>query len=165
MARNAFYSFHFQPDNWRAAQVRGMGVLEGNEPASDNDWEAVKKGGDSAIQKWIDGQLSGRSVAIVLVGNATAGRKWIKYEIEKAWNDGKGVLGIYCHNLKDVQGNQTSKGTNPFDDFTMRKDQSKLSSLVRCYDPPYADSKQVYAYIKQNLESWIEAAISTRKNY
>ena len=98
MARKAFYSFHYIPDNWRAGQVRKMGVLEGNSPASDNDWEEVKKA-DSTIQKWIDGQLNGKSVAIILIGSKTAGRKWIKYEIKKAWKDKKGVLGIYIHNL------------------------------------------------------------------
>lgn len=44
MARNVFYSFHYVPDGWRVAQVRNMGVLEGNRPASDNDWERVKRG-------------------------------------------------------------------------------------------------------------------------
>ena len=32
MARRTFYSFHYKPDNWRAAQVRNMGVIEGNRP-------------------------------------------------------------------------------------------------------------------------------------
>jgi len=77
MARKVFYSFHFQPDHSRAALVRNMGVLEGNPAASDNDWEAVKKGGDAAIQRWIDGQLFGKSCAVVLIGAQTAGRKWI----------------------------------------------------------------------------------------
>ena len=63
MARRVFYSFHYIPDCSRAAQVRNMGVLDGNQPASDNDWEAVKKGGDAAIKKWIDGQLDGKSSA------------------------------------------------------------------------------------------------------
>ena len=67
MARKAFYSFHYVPDNSRAAQVRNMGVIEGNSPASDNDWESVKRGGDTAIQNWINSQLSGKSVAIVLI--------------------------------------------------------------------------------------------------
>ena len=84
MARGAFYSFHYVPDNWRVSQVRNMGVIDGNKPASDNDWETIKKGGDATMQKWIDGQLSGKSAAIVLIGSKTAGRKWIKYEIKKA---------------------------------------------------------------------------------
>ena len=92
MSRKAFYSFHFKPDSWRASQVRNIGVVDGNQPVSDNDWEDVKKGGDSAIQEWIDNQLAGRSCTIVLIGENTAGRKWIEYEIEKSWNDGKGSL-------------------------------------------------------------------------
>ena len=53
--RKVFYSFHYVPDAWRASQVRNMGVMEGNQPASDNDWESIKKKGDAAIKSWIDG--------------------------------------------------------------------------------------------------------------
>ena len=109
MARKAFYSFHYKPDNWRASQIRNMGVIEGNSPVSDNDWESITAGGDEKIKQWIDGQLSGKSVAIVLIGSGTAGRKWIKYEIEKAWSNGKGLLGIYIHNLKNQDGKQRRK--------------------------------------------------------
>jgi hypothetical protein len=159
MARKAFYSFHFIPDNWRASQVRQMGVIEGNAPVSDNDWEAVKKGGDDAIKKWIDGQMAGKGCAIVLIGSNTAGRKWINYEIVKAWDDNKGVLGVYIHNLKGSDKTQSTKGANPFDHVTLGTTGSKLSTVVRSYDAPYADSTDVYAYIKNNLSDWIETAI------
>jgi hypothetical protein len=166
MGRRVFYSFHYKPDNWRASQVRNIGVIEGNKPVSDNDWEKVKKGGDKAIQNWIDDQLKGRSCTIVLIGEKTAGRKWIKYEIEKSWNSGKGVLGIYIHNLKDSDGNQANKGRNPFDDFTMKdNDKKKLSSIVKAYDPPYKTSTNVYDYISENIEEWVEEAIEIRDNY
>lgn len=165
MARRAFYSFHYKPDNWRASQIRNIGAVEGNTPVSDNDWETITKGGEKAIKKWIDGQLEGRSCTIVLIGEKTAGRKYIKYEIEESWNSGKGVLGIYIHNLKDSDGNQASKGKNPFDDFTMDKDKKKLSSIVKAYDPPYLTSPYVYAYIKKSLSDWVEEAITIRNNY
>ena len=165
MARKTFFSFHYVPDCWRASQVRNIGVVEGNQPCSDNDWEEVKKGGDSAIQAWIDGQMSGRSCELVLIGANTAGRKWIKYEIEKAWNDGKGVVGIYIHNLLDANGDQAAKGRNPFDDFTMKRDEAKLSSIVKAYDPPYSTSTNVYAHIKDNLAEWIEEAVTIRNDY
>jgi hypothetical protein len=139
-----------------------MGVIEGDAPVSDNDWETVTKGGDPAIEKWIAGQMSGKSCAVVLIGAATAGRKWINYEIAKAWNDEKGVLGIYIHKLKDSDSNQSSKGANPFDSVTFRKTGAKLSSVVKAYDPPYSDSTEVYAYIKKNLSDWVDAAISIR---
>lgn len=160
MARRVFFSFHYEPDNWRAAQVRNMGVIEGNSPVSDNDWEEIKSGGDKAIQGWIDGQIKGKSCTIVLIGSNTAGRKWIKYEIRKSWNDGKGLLGIFIHNLKDSSGNQSTKGRNPFDDFNV--DGKLLSSIVGAYNPPYTSSTKVYDYIKTNLADWVEEAISMR---
>ena len=110
MARRVFYSFHYEADSWRASQVRNIGTIEGNRPVSDNAWEQVKRGGDKAIQNWIDGQLKGRSCTIVLIGANTAGRKWINYEIKKSWNEGKGLLGIHIHNLRDRDGFQSAKG-------------------------------------------------------
>lgn len=165
MARRAFYSFHFQPDNWRASQVRNMGKVEGDSPVSDNDWEAVKKGGDAAIQRWIDNQLDGKSVSIVLVGTHTAGRKWIDYEIQQSWKLRKGILGIHIHNLKDSSGNTTTKGNNPFSNVFIQNNQKNLGGIIKCYDPPYFDSSQVYTHIKDNLESWVEEAIRIRDSY
>jgi hypothetical protein len=57
MARNCFYCFHYKPDNARASQVRNIGVIEGNKPVSDNDWESITKGGDDAIKRWIASQM------------------------------------------------------------------------------------------------------------
>jgi len=165
MARRAFYSFHYKPDNARAAQIRNMGVVDGNAPASDNDWETITKKGDTAIENWIDGQLDGKSCAVVLIGAKTAGRKWINYEIKRAWNNKKGLLGIYIHRLKNFDGEQSSKGDNPFAEFKVGEPKKELSSVVKVYDPPYTDSKEVYAYIKKNLASWIEDAISIRDNF
>jgi len=165
MARSAFYSFHYKPDNWRAAQVRNMGVVEGNTPATDNDWESITKKGDAAIQSWIDGQLKGRSCSVVLIGANTAGRKWINYEIKASWDANKGLLGVYIHNLQDVLEQQASKGANPFSGFTLKNGTVSLSSVVKAYDPPYTDSKKVYAHIRANLATWIEEAIKIREGY
>jgi MTH538 TIR-like domain (DUF1863) len=99
-----------------------------------------------------------------LIGANTGGRKWITYEIEKAWNDNKGVVGVYIYN-QDKDGNQTTKGSNPFDHLTMKRDNAKLSSIVKAYDPPYSTSTYVYDHIKDNLEDWVEEAIKIRANY
>lgn len=161
--RKVFYSFHYKPDNWRASQVRNIGAIEGNKPASDNDWEEVTKGGDAAIKKWIDTQMSGRSCAVVLIGNATKDRKWIDYEIEKAWNDGKGLVGVFVHGLKDSDGSQATKGGNPFDGFVVGKDKTKLNAIVKAYDTPYTTSSNVYKHISENIADWIEEAVANRK--
>ncbi len=160
MARKVFFSFHYKADNWRASQIRNIGIIEGNQPVSDNDWEQIIRGGDRAIENWIDEQLKDKSCTVVLIGTNTAGRKWINYEIEKSWNNGKGLFGIYIHNLKDKDGNQGLKGKNPFDNFELNG--KLLSYIVKTYDPPYYDSKDVYNYIRNNIESWVEEAIEIR---
>ena len=161
--RRTFFSFHYSLDNWRVGQVRNMGMVEGNAAVSDNDWETVTKGGAAAIQKWIDDQMYGKSCAIALIGSKTAGRKWIEYEITKAWNDRKGVLGIYIHNLKDQHGNQSFQGGNPFERLTI--DGTSAARIVRAYNPPYESSTYVYSYIADNIADWVEYAISIRSRY
>ena len=161
--RRTFFSFHYEADNWRAGQVRNMGVVEGNEPVSDNDWEQVTKGGNTAIQEWIDDQMKGRSCVIVLIGAKTAGRKWINYEIKKAWNDGKGLVGIHIHGLKNQEGEQSTKGNNPFGAFTVGKE--NLSDIVKAHDTRYTTSKYVYDHIADNIAGWVEEAITIRGGY
>jgi hypothetical protein len=164
VARRCFYSFHYAPDNWRASQVRQIGAIEGNQPASDNDWEAIASGPnhEERIKRWIAEQMKGRSCAIVLVGAATARRKWINYEIIKAWQDGIGVVGIRIHGLKNRLGETASFGENPFDHITHGPTQKPLSSIVKCYNPGGNTSQEKYAWISQHLSNAVEEAIKIR---
>ena len=164
MKRRVFYSFHYDRDNWRAGQVRNIGVIEGNRPATPNDWETVKKGGDSAIAKWIANQMHGRSCTVVLIGTNTAGRKWINHEIVKSWDDGMGVVGIHIHGLENKDQKVSAKGSNPFEVIDYGNTGKKLSSIVRCYNPEGHNSKERYAWISKHLSNAVEEAISIRKN-
>jgi hypothetical protein len=163
MARRCFYSFHYIPDNWRASQVRNIGSIEGNKPATDNDWESVKRGGDAAIKKWIAEQMSGRTCTVVLVGSNTANRKWINHEIIKSWDDGLGLVGIYIHGLRDVNGNISDKGSNPFSFIKHGNSGKQLSEIVKCYNPAGTNSKERYDWISQHLSNAVEEAIKIRK--
>jgi hypothetical protein len=164
MARKCFYSFHFVPDNARAAQVRNIGVIEGNAPVSDNDWETVTKGGDEAIKKWIAAQLVGKTCSVILVGSGTANRKWINHEIVKSWDNGLGVVGICIHGLKNLAGEISAKGNNPFDYVGYGDTGKKLSSIVKCYDPGGNDSKERYEWISKHLSNAVEEAVKIRAN-
>ena len=157
--RQVFYSFHFNYDVMRVQQIRNIGAIEDNQPVAANDWEKIKKSGDEAIKNWIADNMDYRSCVVVLVGEDTANRPWVKYEIKKAWKDEKGLVGIYIHNLKDPNTGKSSKGTNPFEQFTVGE--KKLSNIVKCYNP---DSSDAYNDIKNNLEDWIEEAIKIRHN-
>ena len=163
--RRIFYSFHYQPDNWRASQVRNIGVVEGNEPTSDNDWEQITRAGDSAIRKWIHDQMKYRSCTIVLVGSGTADRKWINYEIEKSWDERMGVVGIYIHGLKNSGGYVSKKGNNPFNCVNHRDSGKAFSSIVKCYNPQGRDSKEKYDWIKRYIAAAAAEAVEIRANY
>lgn len=111
MARRVFFSFKYKEDVSRAMVVRNSWVAQGKEAAGfidAADFEKLEKQGDDAIRKWIDKQLEGTSVTVVLVGEKTCGSRWIKYEIEKSIKEGKGLLGIDISKIEDLQGN-TSK--------------------------------------------------------
>ena len=161
MARQVFFSFYYDRDNWRTQQVRNSNFIGDDATLLPNDWETVEKGGDPAIQKWIDEQLNMRSCTIVLIGQETAGRKWINYEIKKSWELGKGVLGIYVHNLKDSDGEQAPKGQNPFSAFKLGS--LNADSIIKTYcGINWQDSKEAYNTIKENIADWVEQAIKLR---
>ena len=164
MARKCFYSFHYKPDNWRVSKIRNIGVVEGNKPASDNDWETITGGGDKKIKEWIAAQMKGRTCTVILAGSNTADRKWINHEIIKSWDNGMGVLVIYIHNITDRSGKQCSKGSNPLYYVTHGPTKKRLSTIAKAYDPPRTTSKGVYSYIEDNIEDWIEEAIQIRKD-
>lgn len=153
--RQIFYSFHYDNDVFRVQQIRSMGSLEENKPVSHNDWETVQKGGDKAIEKWINDNMNYRSCVVVLIGENTHKRPWVKYEIKKAWEDGKGLLGIHINNLKDPKTGTCSKGTNPFEQFTFRDNKGNIKTIP-CKTPLASDT---YNDIKNNIESWVEEAI------
>jgi hypothetical protein len=162
MARKCFYSFHYKPDAHRAAQIRNIGAIEGNKSVSDNDWETLSKGGDSAIKRWISDQMSGKSCTILLIGSDTANRPWINHEIIESWNAGMGIVGIYIHGIKNIAGETSTKGRNPFDYITYGANKKKLSSIVQSYDPKGSDSKEKYVWISQNLAYAVDEAIRIR---
>lgn len=154
--RKVFYSFHYKNDVFRVQQVRNIGSLEGNKQVTENKWEEIKAKGDAAVQKWIDENIKNKSCVIVLIGKDTHKRKWCKYEIKKAWEDGKGLFGIYVHNLKDPKTGKSVKGNNPFEQFSFKDKNGKVCK-IKCYDPKASDA---YNDIKNNITDWIEAAIN-----
>jgi len=156
--RQVFYSFHYNNDVMRVQQIRNIGALEENKPVSANQWEEVKKKGDAAIKKWIDDNMDYRSCVVVLVGEETANRPYVQYEIKRAWESGKGLFGIYIHNLKCPNNGTCNQGKDPFEQFTFKSGEQVKN--IKCYNPKSTDA---YNDIKNNIEEWIEKAIADRK--
>lgn len=179
MKRQVFYSFHYANDCTRAQLVRHMGELEGNSPVSANEWEEVRRKGDENIKRWINATMNYRSCVVVLAGRYTADRKWINYEIEHAWKEGKGIVVVYIHKLKNLLGEQDLKGENPLEYFCIDRtfnyivhhrmpadyNEVNLAKVCKAYDSPYVTSDHTYGYIKENINDWCEEAIRIRNQY
>ncbi|CAI8897819.1 TIR domain-containing protein [Pseudomonas sp. IT-P176] len=155
--RKVFYSFHFDNDVMRVQQIRNMGVIEGNTEVTVNEWEKVKNAGDAAIKKWINDNMNGKSCVVVLIGKDTSKRPWVQYEIKKAWEDGKALLGVYIHNLSCPNNGKSTQGVNPFDQTTFKIGDKVVKPLV--FNPKSGDA---YNDIDENLAGWIEEAIEQR---
>jgi len=106
MARQVFFSFKYE-DVSRAMVVRNSWVTQGRQAAGfvdAADFEKIKRQGDAAIKRWIDNQLHGTSVTVVLVGEKTCSSRWVKYEIEKSKEIGNGLIGVDISKVKDLKG-------------------------------------------------------------
>lgn len=111
MIRKVFFSFKYE-DVSRAMVVRNSWVAQGKEAAGfidAADYEEVERQGENAIRNWIDKQLNGTSVTVVLVGEKTCNSKWVKYEIEKSIEIENGLLGIDISKIKNLQGNTSDR--------------------------------------------------------
>lgn len=111
MARRVFFSFKYL-DVSRAMVVRNSWVTQGREAAGfvdAADFEKIRRQGDAAIKRWIDGQLQNTSVTVVLVGAKTCSSRWVKYEIDQSIARGNGLLGIDVSKIKDLAGNTSER--------------------------------------------------------
>ena len=163
MARKkVFFSYHYEKDGNRVDEIRSMGLTRDIKPLPKEEWDELCRQGDDAVKEWIDNSMKDAECLVVFIGEETAKRKWVIYEIQKAWNEGKGLLGIYVHNVSDPVTGKSKKGENPFVHFKMNRDGKTLRSVIKCYDPEPNDA---YNCIFENIEDWISDAQSIRDFY
>lgn len=159
MAKRTFFSFHYGRDAWRAAQVRNSGVTKPRNSRGFIDkaqWEEVKRKGKPAVKKWIDEQLKGTSVTVVLIGKETCDREYVRYEIKESYKKGNTIIGVRINNLKNQDGDTDPPGKNPFEDCTVNY-HGKEKCILDVYDIPVYDWVEDDGY--NNLNYWIDKAV------
>lgn len=135
--------------------VRNSWVTQGKQAAGFIDkaeFEQIKRQGDKAVHNWIDKQLEGTSVTVVLIGAETLSRSFVQYEICRSIQRGNAVIGIHVNNIRDMRTMKTSIKGN-------------VHIVIGYFDdgrPAYFDNvcDGIYDYIAQNgytnMGSWIE---------
>lgn len=140
MARKVFFSFEYS-DVTRAMVVRNSAITKDEEARGFIDkaeFEKIEKQGKQAIKNWIDAQLSGTTVTVILVGANTCSSEWVQYEIDESIKRGNGLLGINISGIKNLLGFTTT-----------------CCGKIPAGYPFYAWVKDV-GY--NNLGTWVEAA-------
>ena len=160
MARRVFFSFHYDNDINRSMTVRNSWVTQGKEAAGFIDkaaFEQIKRQGEAAVHNWIDKQLEGTSVTVVLIGSETLNRPYVQYEICRSLQRGNAVIGVHINGIRDMRTLTTSFKGNTHTVIGYYNDNS----------PAYFDrvADGIYDYVTENgyanLGTWIERAAKT----
>ncbi len=156
MARRVFFSFHYARDVRRVVQVRNSWVVRpGGEAQPFYDKaefeEAKRRAG--GIEQWIEDQLEGTSVTVVLFGAETYHRPWVRHEIRRSFELSKGLLAIDLHGVKDPRLGIDVPGINPLSHWSIKQDGA---------DVPFTQLYRTYSWVNDNgyanMPAWIEAA-------
>lgn len=105
MARRTFFSFHYRPDVHRAMNVRNSWVTQERQDAGFFDgsvFESKQRTSDEALKRFLADGLAGTSVTAVLYATETAWRRWVRFELLKSFLEGKGILSIAVHTIKNL---------------------------------------------------------------
>lgn len=117
MARRVFFSFHYAPDVQRAQVVRNSWVTKADRQEAgffdSSVFESKKRTSDNALKGFLAAGLSNCSVTAVLYGSGTAYRRWVRYEVLKSFADGKGMLAIDVHSIKNFEKQTAAAGVDP----------------------------------------------------
>lgn len=156
MARKVFYSFHYDKDIMRVMTVRNRWVTKGSQMASDiidkAEFEKIKRNGEAYVKNWINKQMEGTSVTIVLLGEDTLHRPFVKYEICKSIERGNAVIGVHINKIKDARTMNTARKANVHEVVGYYSDKT----------PAYFDAvcDGIFDYVHEdgynNLGKWVE---------
>jgi len=190
-ARRTFFSFHYQNDVARAQIVRNSWVTKGErEDAGFFDasvFESKKRTSDDVLRTFLSEALKGTTVTCVLIGSETYARPWVRYEIVRSFEQGKGLFGVRIHNISNFNQGTSTMGPNPFEYLAYRvvndrvywqelnggswASYDKVPSM-KLADVPYSLNGQnhhvfsfrfpVYDWVVNdgfnNLKTWVQAA-------
>ncbi len=111
MARRVYFAFHFERDIWRANIVRNCNVVLGCDDAGffdHSEYEEAKRKSPEAIRRLIRQRISGTSVTVVLIGQDTWLRDWVRFEVEESLKNNNGLVGVHIHTIPDPRTKETT---------------------------------------------------------
>ncbi|ULG71493.1 TIR domain-containing protein [Macrococcus brunensis] len=152
MSKRVFFSFHFDRDINRVMIVRNSHITKNEKRGfiDKAEFETIQRKGEIAVKSWIDKQLSGTSVTVVLLGSETLSRPYVQYEIIESYKKGNKIIAINICGIKDLKGNLCKKQSLK---VCVGRDNQGNNIYFDNIINDYYDYIDDNGY--QNLESWI----------
>ncbi len=131
MPRYSFFSFCYEDvKNFKVNVVRNSWLLNHSADSfiDGSIWEKEKSKGPTVIKNLIEAGLKKTSVTTILIGDETADRRWVKYEIVKSFEKGNGMLGIHINRIRGREQAISTRGQNPLERlaFQISEDGKKI---------------------------------------
>lgn len=123
MARFLFFSFDYTDvGNFPVNVIRNSWLLKNKQEifVDESIWETAKSKGDAYLNRLIEEGLKRASITAVLIGQGTANRCWVNYEIVKSFERDNGILGVHINRIRGKDGYIVSRGANPLDRLGFR---------------------------------------------
>ena len=162
MARRTFFSFHYEPDVWRAWNVRNSLVLAQDQSIDGffdaSVFEASKRESPDSLKAFLRDGMKNTSVTCVLAGAQTFERRWVRYEIVRAILKGNGLLTVDIHGVGNKDGKTSAKGLDPLTQVGLYK------ANERIYFAEIRDGKWIkyedYTAAVAASDLWFDAPVS-----
>jgi hypothetical protein len=117
MAKRVYFAFDYEDvADFRANVVRKHNFTGGVEKAGYFDasiWEEAKKKDPAALRRLINAELENTSVTVLLIGDRTWVRRWVRYEMFKSIERGNHLVGIHINSINGKDGLNKELGANP----------------------------------------------------
>lgn len=172
MARRVFFSFNYDDvADFKVNVVRNSRALKTpNYKSTFIDkslWEEARKKNPTALKRIMDSSLNGTSVTVILIGDNTANRRWVNYEIVKSFVEGKGIMSIHLNRIRSRSTSKISmKGPNPLSRIKLRVDEncSKLhffelvnGKWISFVDIPFVNNRKSNSFWFSEGGIWYES--------
>ncbi|MEY8566968.1 TIR domain-containing protein [Corynebacteriaceae bacterium 7-707] len=159
MTTAVYYSFHHRKDADRVRSVSETDGVRGQPLLDRREWDEVKAGGNRAVKEWIDEKMAAAEAVVVLVGADTAVRHWVRYEIRKAWEDGRPLLGVRIHGLASSTGGADEEGEDPFGRVEGVHD-VPLFDPTRTDADGVVDTQATLENLRSQLPTWVTRGVT-----
>jgi hypothetical protein len=129
--RRVFFAYHYKPDVQRAQVVSKSWVTKPDRESAgfmnNLEFEKKQRQDKELLKQFLSDAMKSSSVTAVLIGTETVYRPWVRYELVRSFQQGRGLLGIHVHNINGFDGKPVAQGPDPLENLAFAVTKGRVS--------------------------------------